>query len=101
MLLLEEGQERGLRLYGYDPSVVEPDAVEDEAQELALGRWIVLLLPEQREVPEHLAGLVDAGDRGRWPRAQGRAGVGSRGRRLSVSAGVSGLSGAAQIERSL
>jgi hypothetical protein len=43
--------------------VVEPDAAEDEAEELALGVGVGLAGPEDREVFEHLAGLVEAGER--------------------------------------
>jgi hypothetical protein len=37
VLVLEEGEERGLGLDGDDAVVVEPDASKDEAEELALG----------------------------------------------------------------
>ena len=47
---------------GDDAVVVEPDASEDEAEELALGLGVGLFLPEDREVLEHLAGLVEVGE---------------------------------------
>jgi hypothetical protein len=37
---------------------VEPDALEDEGEELALGGGVGLVLPEDREVLEYLLGLV-------------------------------------------
>ncbi|HEY3960135.1 MAG TPA: hypothetical protein VGL68_06445 [Solirubrobacteraceae bacterium] len=43
--------------------MVEPDAAEDEAEELALGVGVCLGGPEDREVFEHLACLVEAGER--------------------------------------
>jgi hypothetical protein len=65
---LEERQEWGLGLDGDYAVVVEPDVLEDEAQELALGGRVRLAGPEDREVFEHLAGLVEVGDRCRRER---------------------------------
>ncbi|MGN6373680.1 MAG: hypothetical protein ACTHM1_11960 [Solirubrobacteraceae bacterium] len=56
---LEEGDERGLGADGYDALLVEPDALEDEREELALGDRVGLAAPEDREVFEDLAGLVE------------------------------------------
>jgi len=50
-------------LDGYDAVVVEPYAVEDEVQELALCVGVVLGVPEHGEVFEDVAGLVEVGDR--------------------------------------
>jgi predicted RNase H-like HicB family nuclease len=50
-------------LDGDDAVVVEPDVAEDEAEELALGGRVGLAGPEGREVFEHLACLVEAGER--------------------------------------
>jgi hypothetical protein len=58
-LVLEEREERGLGLDGDYAVVVEPDAAEHEAEELALGGWVGLGGPEDGEVFEHLAGLVE------------------------------------------
>jgi hypothetical protein len=56
--LLEEGREGRLWLDGDDALLVEPYALEDEGEELALGGGIRLLAPEDREVVEHPLGLV-------------------------------------------
>jgi hypothetical protein len=50
-------------LDGDDAVVVEPDAAKDVAEELALGVGIGLAGPEDREVFEHFARLVEAGER--------------------------------------
>lgn len=63
-VVLEERQERGLGLDGDDAVLVEPDVLEDEAQELSLGGWVRLAGPGDREVFEHGLGLVKVGDRG-------------------------------------
>jgi hypothetical protein len=66
VLLLEERQERWLGLDRHHAVLVEPHAAEDEAEELALGGGVGLGGPEDREVLEHLAGLVEV--RGRLAR---------------------------------
>jgi hypothetical protein len=53
-----------------DAVLVEPDVLEDEAEELSLGGGVGLLLPEDREVFEHRAGLVEVGDRRGCERGQ-------------------------------
>jgi hypothetical protein len=73
-LMPEERQECGLGLDGYDAVVVEPYAIEDEAEELALGVRVVLRTPEHREVFEYVAGLVEVRDR-LWRERQGSASV--------------------------
>ncbi|MGH2902723.1 MAG: hypothetical protein ACRDK7_03945 [Solirubrobacteraceae bacterium] len=50
--------------------MVEPDAAEDEAEEVALGGGVGLLLPEDREAFEHFAGLVEVGEGLRCERGQ-------------------------------
>jgi hypothetical protein len=50
-------------LDGDDALLVEPDALEDEREELALGGGVTLVLPEDREVLEDLLGLVEVGER--------------------------------------
>jgi hypothetical protein len=62
--VLEEGQEWGLGLDCDDAVLVEPDVLEDEAEELSLGGGVGLVLPEDREVFEQGLGLVEVGDRG-------------------------------------
>lgn len=47
-----------------DAVLVEPDVLEDEAEELSLGGGVGLALPGDREVFEHGLGLVEVGDRG-------------------------------------
>jgi hypothetical protein len=50
-------------LHGDDPVLIEPDAVEGQAEELALGVGIGLGVPDDREVLEDRAGLVEVRDR--------------------------------------
>ncbi|HTR88627.1 MAG TPA: hypothetical protein VMG62_00785 [Solirubrobacteraceae bacterium] len=47
---------------GDDAVLVEPYAVEDERQEVAPGVGVGLVLPEEGEVGEHLAGVVEVGE---------------------------------------
>ncbi|MGC2372812.1 MAG: hypothetical protein WA484_02955 [Solirubrobacteraceae bacterium] len=47
---------------GDDTLLVQPYALEDEREELALGGGVCLSGPEDREVLEHLAGLVEVGE---------------------------------------
>jgi hypothetical protein len=68
--LLEEGREGHLWLDGDDALLVQPNALEDEGEELALGGGVALLAPEDRKVLEHPLGLVEVGDRAGRARGQ-------------------------------
>lgn len=57
-LCLEERQEAGLGLDTYDAVVLEPYAIDDEAQEQAPCMRVGLGAPERGEVFEHATGLV-------------------------------------------
>ncbi len=48
---------------GDDALLVQPYTLEDEREEVALGCWVCLPAPEDREVVEYLARLVEIGDR--------------------------------------
>jgi hypothetical protein len=50
-------------LDGDDTLFVQPYALEGEREESALGGWVCLSGPEDREVLQHLAGLVEVGER--------------------------------------
>ena len=52
-----------LRAHGDDAAAVEPDALEDELQKVALRLRILFLAPEDREVVEHALGLAEVGQR--------------------------------------
>jgi hypothetical protein len=67
-LSLEKGEEWRLGLDGDDAVCVEPDALEDETEELSLGGGIFLFFPEHGEVFEYLLGVVEVGDRLRCER---------------------------------
>jgi hypothetical protein len=58
---VEERRESGLGADGDDALVVDPDALEEVTQELAAGLEVPLLVPEEREVVEDRAGLVEVG----------------------------------------
>jgi hypothetical protein len=71
--VLEEGREGGFRLDRDDAALVEPDLLEEQAEQLALGVGVGLQAPEDAEVVEHLAGLLEVGD---WVRCEvGQLGV--------------------------
>jgi hypothetical protein len=59
--VLEEGCECGLGADGDDATAVEPDAFEEELEELSFGFGVSFLAPEDREVVEDLFGLVEVG----------------------------------------
>ena len=59
-----------LWLDGDDALLVQPHALEDEREELALGGGVALPTPEDRRVFEHPLGLVEVGDRGRGRRTR-------------------------------
>ncbi len=66
--ILEEGEERRLGVDGDDAVCVEPDALEDETEELSLGGGLCLFFSEHGEVFEHLLGVVEVGERLRCER---------------------------------
>ncbi len=57
----EERRECFFRAHGNDAAVVEPDAFEDQAEELTLDVGVFFDPPEDAEVVEHPAGELDRG----------------------------------------